>query len=271
MTIGILEISLITLLQTIFFFGWSFFNFKKGKERKKLYSKLQTDVFYQVKDLRNETAHLLEERNMTDYKENDKTLEELVTDEGTEEDYREYIEKVIEITKELYKNYKFLKQDPQEGDYQSGYFMVLQFNQEEFPEEYGYLFKLAVDKSLDTKKINDLFVEELENGNVLPLGNVQIDPYNSGVSPILQATNVRVNITFGTEDYYEMKEKEEARRARELKERNEQAQEEAKKKDEAVKTIQTTTALLSQLTDDVAEKHELQDLVEQTKTMLGLI
>lgn len=275
MTIGLFELIVFLSIQTILFVGWSVFIYKAEMGKQKIYKRLQQDVSKQVRDVKHTTIDLLGENDLTEenlnYPENNKDLGSLVRDQGSEKDYNEYVNKLIEVTKYLYKNYKFLKQDPTEDDFTSGYFMVLQFNQEEFPDAYGYLFKLATDKSLDTQKINEKFVKELVAGNVLPLGDVTIDEEGSGVTPILTATNVRVNITFETPEYHEKKEEALEKRQKELEEKNAKAQETAKKKDDAVKQIQVSTTLLSQLNDEIAEKHELSDLVEKTKQMVGLI
>lgn len=202
---------------------------------------------------------------------NEQSLEELLVDTATEQDYETYVGEVVKIVQDLYKNYQFLRQDPAENDYQSGYFLAFQIIRAEYPVEYENLFRMAVGKGLDERKINKMFVEKVQNGEVLALGDCKIDSTGTGMSSILQAMELRVNITFAPTAYFEKKEAEleelKEKRAKQLAEQQEQA----KEKDNALKSIRVACAVLDKLVDSVAEKHEMTTLVEQIKESMGYL
>lgn len=196
---------------------------------------------------------------------NEQTLSDLLVEKASDSDYKLFIEKLTEIVKDLYSNYQFLRQDPQPDDFMSGYFLGFQVFREEYPVEYEYLFRLAIDRGLDDIKINKLFVEALQNGEVLSLGDAIVDPNLSGCSSILQAQEVRVNIVFAPKAYMERKEKLIEEKTAEMEKQKKEQQELAIQKDNVVKSARLAEAVINELVDEVAEKHELQELVKQIK------
>ena len=181
---------------------------------------------------------------------NEQTLSDLLVEKATDADYKLFLEKLTWIVKDLYANYQFLRQDPQPDDFMSGYFLV---------------FRLAIDRGLDDIKINKLFVEALQNGEVLPLGDAIVDPNLSGCSSILQAQEVRVNIVFAPKAYMERKEELIEEKTAEMEKQKKEQQELAIQKDNVVKSARLAEAVINELVDEVAEKHELQELVKQIK------
>lgn len=196
---------------------------------------------------------------------NEQTLSDLLVEKASDADYKLFIEKLTEIVKDLYSNYQFLRQDPQPDDFMSGYFLGFQVFREEYPVEYEYLFRLAIDRGLDDIKINKLFVEALQNGEVLALGDAIVDPNLSGCSSILQAQEVRVNIVFAPKAYMERKEELIEEKTAEIEKQKKEQQELAIQKDNVVKSARLAEAVINELVDEVAEKHELQELVKQIK------
>ena len=196
---------------------------------------------------------------------NEQTLSDLLVEKATDADYKLFLEKLTWIVKDLYANYQFLRQDPQPDDFMSGYFLGFQIFREEYPVEYEYLFRLAIDRGLDDIKINKLFVEALQNGEVLPLGDAIVDPNLSGCSSILQAQEVRVNIVFAPKAYMERKEELIEEKTAEMEKQKKEQQELAIQKDIVVKSARLAEAVINELVDEVAEKHELQELVKQIK------
>lgn len=196
---------------------------------------------------------------------NEQTLSDLLVEKATDADYKLFLEKLTWIVKDLYANYQFLRQDPQPDDFMSGYFLGFQIFREEYPVEYEYLFRLAIDRGLDDIKINKLFVEALQNGEVLPLGDAIVDPNLSGCSSILQAQEVRVNIVFAPKAYMERKEELIEEKTAEMEKQKKEQQELAIQKDNVVKSARLAEAVINELVDEVAEKHELQELVKQIK------
>ena len=114
-------------------------------------------------------------------------------------------------------------------------------------------------------KINKLFVEALQNGEVLALGDAIVDPNLSGCSSILQAQEVRVNIVFAPKAYMERKEELIEEKTAEIEKQKKEQQELAIQKDNVVKSARLAEAVINELVDEVAEKHELQELVKQIK------
>jgi hypothetical protein len=135
----------------------------------------------------------------------------------------------------------------------------------EYPVEYENLFRLAVDKNLNELEINKRFVEAVKDGKVLPLGEAVIDELQTGCSSILQAQEVRVNIVFGTKEYMAKQEEERKERQAKLEEERERAMEVLKTKDDVLNTLRVTEALANELTDEVAEKYDLMELVNSMR------
>lgn len=132
---------------------------------------------------------------------NELTLEELVTQNDTDEDYKDYLDVMVSLIKDRYKNYRFLRMSPTHGDYESGHLLSFTINREQVPVEYEYLFRLAVSKGLTDTKINDLFYKMVLAGKVIPLGDVEIIA-GTGLSSATQAEDIMANISFMPRDYY---------------------------------------------------------------------
>lgn len=219
-----------------------------------------------VTDITNDIMHILKgEINNMELIMNNKKLDELTNKVATDEDYDIFVEKMGKLVKDLYENYQFLQQNPPEGDYTSGYFLGFQVIRAEYPVEYENLFRLAVDKNLNEIEINKRFVEAVKDGKVLPLGEAVIDELQTGCSSILQAQEVRVNIVFGTKEYMAKQEEERKERQAKLEEERERAMEVLKTKDDVLNTLRVTEALANELTDEVAEKYDLMELVNSMR------
>lgn len=203
--------------------------------------------------------------------ENTKTLSGLLENHATEEDYKNFIETLIEVIKDLYANFQFLRQDPAEEDYFSGYFLAMQVIRQEYPREYESLFRLSVDKGLKPLKLSQLFVEYLKEGKVIPLGDAVIDESQSGISSIMQGDTVRVNITFAPKSYMEKKQEILDKRKEDNDKEAKRLQEEAKDKDAALNAIRVATKVLEEATDRVVKENNLETLVEDTKKALGML
>lgn len=202
---------------------------------------------------------------------NEKNLEELLVDTATDADYQTFLDEIVWVVRDLYKNYQFLRQDPAPDDYNSGYYLAFQFIRGEYPEKYENLFRLAIDKGLDPIKLNNLFVERAEKGEVLALGNAEVDSTQTGLSSILQGQDVRISITFAPKAYMEKKQELIDARQKEYEEKLAEQQEIAKQKDDALKSIRLAQVVLNNLVDEIAEKHDLQELVNQTKESMGYL
>lgn len=202
---------------------------------------------------------------------NEKNLEELLVDTATDADYQTFLDEIVWVVQDLYKNYQFLRQDPTPDDYNSGYYLAFQFIRGEYPEKYEKLFRLAIDRGLDPIKLNNLFVERAEKGEVLALGNAEVDSTQTGLSSILQGQDVRISITFAPKAYMEKKQELIDARQKEYEEKLAEQQEIAKQKDDALKSIRLAQVVLNNLVDEIAEKHDLQELVNQTKESMGYL
>lgn len=200
---------------------------------------------------------------------NSKSLSELLDDRAEEQDYQKFLDGIILIVKKLYRDYKFVQQHPAEGDTQSGYYLALQIFSHENPEEYDELFRLAVDKSLDPYKLSDMFVKKLAAGEVIALGDAVIDEANSGLSSILQGQDVRVNITYAPKEYMERKQEVLTKQLADYKEAEAEKAALAEEKLKVFKSVQLAERVLSELTDQVAEKYEMQELVKTIKESMG--
>lgn len=202
---------------------------------------------------------------------NEKSLNDLLVDTATDADYQTFLDEIVWVVRDLYKNYQFLRQDPAPDDYNSGYYLAFQFIRGEYPEKYEYLFRLAIDKGLDPIKLNNLFVERVADGDVLALGNAVIDKMQTGLSSILQGQEVRISITFAPQEYMDKKQELMDERQKEYDAKVAEQQEIAKQKDDAIKAIRLAEVVLNNLVDEIAEKHDLQELVNQTKESMGYL
>lgn len=199
---------------------------------------------------------------------NTRPLSELLEERATDIAYDSFVEKLGNIVKDLYENYQFLQQNPAKDDFTSGYFLGFQVIREEYPVEYENLFRMAIDANLDELEINKRFIKAIKEGKVIPLGTAVIDEMQTGCSSILQAQVVRVNIVFGTPEYMEKQEAEREKRKEDIEKEREKQLEVLKAKDSILNTLRLTEAVANELIDEVAEKHELTELV--TKFREGL-
>lgn len=202
---------------------------------------------------------------------NEKSLEELLNNDGTEADYDKYLDVIVDITRSLYKNYKFLRQVPSEDDYHSGNYLVFKFFQGEFPEEYDFLFRLAVDKGLEDKEINKRFVERLEKGEIIPLGDVEIYPSGTGISSLLQANDVSISITFETKERVKLRDLEREEKAKEVEEDKKLKEETKGVKREAFLALNKATKVLDILSDEVIEKNDLTQMFNKTASIYNMV
>lgn len=203
---------------------------------------------------------------------NEKNLEELLQEEATEKDYEKFIDGITEAIQDLYKNYQFIRQDPDVNDVLSGYFLGFKFIRMEYPKLFESLFRLAVDKSMDPNKIQEKFIERVQAGKVIPLGNVVI--YGEGstqIGSILQGESVPIVITFAPEEYDKKRTEYLESQEEEQKKRQEEQEEMAKQKDEALKSLRQASAVLDKLSEDVAEKYDMKELMEEIKKGLGRV
>lgn len=199
---------------------------------------------------------------------NTRTLNELLEERATEEAYNTFVEKLGSIVRDLYENYQFLQQNPAKDDFTSGHFLGFQVIREEYPVEYENLFRMAVDSNLDEVEISKRFVKAVKEGKVIPLGTAVIDEIQTGCSSILQAQVVRVNIVFGTPEYMAKQEEERNKRLEEIEKEKAEQLAVLKAKDSILNTLRLTEMVANELVDEVAEKHELTELV--TKFREGL-
>lgn len=271
---AILELFFILSFHTLVFvcYNWLVAHFTTIIVR--LSDRLRKESVQETKDVISDLADIFkgEEQTVTEeIKEisNNKSLSAMLVQEATEADYNEFVDKVSEIVRELYKNYQFLRQDPAPDDFVSGYFLAFQIVHEQYPVEYEYLFRLAIDRGLNPVKINEVFVERLSEGKVLDLGDTIVYKGVSGISSILQGEAVRVNITFATPEYYEKGKELQEKQIKELDDRKAKQAEEAKQKDAILKSLRVASEVLEQLTDEVAEKYDMEELVKKIREGLG--
>lgn len=180
---------------------------------------------------------------------NDMTLASMLEETDDKSSYEHFVDVVSVITKELYKNFRFLRQDPAPEDYQSGNCLIFQVNRGELPVVYEYLFRYAVKHQLKEGEISKVFTERVRQGKVVPLGDVQVQEIGTGVSSILQAQDFRILITFKTEEYIEKgkEQKEKAEKEKAEKEQTEKDIVEARRV--AVQTVNHSTQVLSDISD----------------------
>lgn len=140
---------------------------------------------------------------------NNNSLGELLALEPTAEDYEEYIRKVTNKIKNLFENYQFFMYEPNSSDLVSGY--LLQFQILGHEEIYDELFVHAMDSGLDMDVVDDYFFEALEAGDIIPIGDsIILERDGTGISPIKSGDDVRVIISFITEEYKQRQEEAEA-------------------------------------------------------------
>jgi hypothetical protein len=205
---------------------------------------------------------------------NQKSLSDMLETKATDADYEEYFTILIPIIRELYATYEFLRQDPAPDDFTSANCLIFDFSRDEFSMEYTKLFRLAIDRGLDDKEIVPRFVDKLVNGEVLELGTVQIVPEQSGVSSVLQGKEIRVLVTFMTEEYAvkraEVLDKNKAEQDNKIDELNKAQEEGERLRDIRLKAyaeMDKATEVLSLLTQKNIDAY---DLSEELSTMKGI-
>lgn len=140
---------------------------------------------------------------------NGHTLGELLALEASEEEYEKYVEMVSEVVGELYSDYQFFMYEPDKSDLVSGY--MLQFQIMGHEPVYDKLFKYAMDTGLEMDKIDKYFYEALTNEKVIPVGEgIVLEEEGTGISPIKSGDDVRIIISFVTEEYRKRQEEAEA-------------------------------------------------------------
>lgn len=274
MNITFFELFFILVFSTLYYLCYNLLVAQQVRDKALTSRALTSLQRYQLQEVTTKLQLLLkkEGNDLTDtVRMNTKSLSDLLVDEATEADYLTFVEGIAEVVRDLYKNYQFLRQDPAPEDYTSGYFLVFQFIRGEYPEKYEELFRLAIDKGLDQLKINQLFVEKVAEGDVLALGNAEIDTAQTGVSSILQGQDVRVSITFAPEEYAKRKQEQLDEFVEKRNAEREAQMELAKQKDDALKAIRLAEVVINELIEDIAEKHELEELVSKTKESLGYL
>lgn len=136
---------------------------------------------------------------------NKHTLGELLSLEPTEKEYKDYVSMVGEQVAKQYKDYQFFMYEPDKNDLVSGY--LLQFQILGHEAVYEELFTYAMDAGLDMDKIDEYFYEALIAGEVIPIGEgIILEKEGTGISPIKSGDDVRVIISFVTEEYRERQE-----------------------------------------------------------------
>lgn len=140
---------------------------------------------------------------------NKHTLGELLALEPTEKEYRKYVKMVGEQIQKQYVDYQFFMYEPDKSDLVSGF--MLQFQIMGHEPEYDKLFKYAMDTGLEMDKIDAYFFESLLAGEIIPIGEgIIVEEEGTGISPIKSGDDVRVIISFVTEEYKELQEEQEA-------------------------------------------------------------
>ncbi|AMO26048.1 hypothetical protein Blue_226 [Bacillus phage Deep Blue] len=118
------------------------------------------------------------------------TLEQIVTNKPTYENYTEVVKLLAELSRKTYENFKFYiaKSDDETKDYN---FLQVVSKYEDDPYAHKLIFSKGVEYGLDSAELSRRFAYHVAEGNVLPLGeNVKIlledgtGQCPTGVSPI---------------------------------------------------------------------------------------
>lgn len=140
---------------------------------------------------------------------NNHTLGELLALEPEDKDYAEFIKLTGERVRDLYDRYQFMLYEPEKSDLVSGFLVQFQILGHE--DIYDKLFTLAMDRGLDMDEVDDHFYEELMKGEIIPIGEgIVIEREGTGISPIKTGDDVRVIISFLTDEYKALQEEAEA-------------------------------------------------------------
>lgn len=177
------------------------------------------------------------------------SVSEMMSQKAEEKDYDEFIETISAIIKKQYESLEFLRQDPAPEDYQSGYCLIFQVYRGEYPETYDRLFSLAVLKHLEEGKISRKFKDAVESGKVIPIGDVKIEALGTGISSITQGNDVRVLITFKTQEYIKAGEEAVKKAEKEQAEKVKEDQQLLEDKKEAIQAVNRATRVLNDISN----------------------
>lgn len=177
-----------------------------ARDNEDIQEEVERDICEDAKETIREAKRWLEEDNqnyggdsMGDIL-NKNTLGELLALEPEDKHYEEYVGMVGKRVKELFEDYQFFLYEPDKADLVSGYLMQFQILGHE--PIYNELFVYAMDSGLEMDKIDEFFLEALKEGDILPIGEgIILDEEGTGISPIKSGDDVRVIISFVTDEY----------------------------------------------------------------------
>lgn len=143
------------------------------------------DVIVDIKE-----TIIKEERLSIMTKDNNLTLTDLLTQEPTEEDYKEVLDMVSELVQDAYGEYKFLiAKSPDETD-RANYLQIVS-HWEDNPKLHKDIFKKAMDSGIDMERVRLDYMDAMKKGKIIDLGeSVQVlieevpNQVNTSMSPI---------------------------------------------------------------------------------------
>ncbi|AIA64268.1 hypothetical protein [Listeria phage List-36] len=186
--------------------------------------------------------------------ENTKTLEQTLNTVAEEKDYDLFLSTLAGVVKSLYKEYQFLRQDPAPEDKTSGNILIFQIfrgDPDGYAKDFDTLFKIAVDRNLEHRKISQKFFEWVEKGKFLELGdNIVISRDGTGVSSIVESVELKVFITFMTKSYAEEREEFLAKEKEKQEEAKKKEEERLALKEESYKALGEATEMLNTLMEE---------------------
>lgn len=130
-------------------------------------------------------------------------LEQLSTNEASEEDYAHVLGCIMSLVKHMYANYQFNLHKPTFEDHESGYLVQFVVAPPMYKQELNYLFQFILNKGIDQDKLKGLFIDALVDDKVIDFGEAVLIPEQSGTSPMSSNESLMVNITFMPKEYYE--------------------------------------------------------------------
>ncbi len=205
---------------------------------------------------------------------NTRSIEEMLGAKAEDKDYELFFEILIPVVQQMYREFRFTRQDPIKDDYTTGYNFAFYLSQQAWADDLGFLFRLFIDRGLDSLEINKRFGKKVSEGAVIPLGEgLTVNMSETGMSPISQGGEITVLITIMPEDF-KVKYDEIAEQAKELqeqaKEQKEQELQEALKLRDvrlaAYEAMRNATKVLEELTKKNIEKNDLQIELEAQLT-----
>lgn len=156
---------------------------------------------------------------------NNNTLESLIKGSNNKEKaVEEFVTNLSKVAYNLYSEYKVLWQAPQSEEQKYYSHQLLFQSHQNDPlttKEHNKMFKLAFDNNLNIYEINVKFREEVEKGNVLPLGsNIKIT--DTAVGNILSGNEYNFTISFMDKTLFEEKEQKEKEAEEKIKQKLEE-------------------------------------------------